>query len=125
MSRRENCQGGEEGGLDKQRQKTDQRKSGGVAGMFCRKADVCVCVCLRESWSSRLTFDRGDDSSSCTEDIHRVEALVFADDGLQDSQQLPQPLVDGLMEAVLVLCKATKPVLLIHNHLTVIQQTIN
>lgn len=35
---------GEKGGLDKQRQKTDQRKSGGVAGMFYREALSYVCV---------------------------------------------------------------------------------
>lgn len=34
------------------------------------------------SW---ITFDRGDDGASCTEDVNRVEALVFADNGLQDS----------------------------------------
>lgn len=35
-----------EGGIDKQRQNTDQRKSGGVAGMFYRKALSYVCVCV-------------------------------------------------------------------------------
>lgn len=34
----------EKGGLDKQRQKTDQRKSGGVAGVFYRKAVSYVYV---------------------------------------------------------------------------------
>ncbi|TNN65130.1 hypothetical protein EYF80_024639 [Liparis tanakae] len=53
-----------------------------------------------------LTFNRRNDSSSCTEDVHRVQALVLADYGLQDSQQLPETLVRRLMEAVLVLWKA-------------------
>lgn len=62
---------------------------------------------VRKSWSSRLTFDRGNDCSSCTEDVHRVQALVFVDDGLQDSQQLPKALVDHMVQAVLVLWKVT------------------
>lgn len=33
---------------------------------------------------------------------------MFADNGLQDSQQLPKALVDCVMEAVLVLWKVTK-----------------
>ena len=33
---------------------------------------------------------------------------MFADNGLQDSQQLPKALVDRVMEAVLVLWKVTK-----------------
>lgn len=64
---------------------------------------MSVCVCLRESRASLLTFDRGDDGSSCTEDVYRVEALVFADNSLQDPQQLSQPLVDCMVEAILVL----------------------
>lgn len=62
----------------------------------------------REISSSQLTFDRGNDSASCTQDVHRVEALVFADDELQDSQQLSKTLVRRLMEAVLVLWKDRK-----------------
>lgn len=78
--------------------------------MLYRKTElrVCVCVCLREIQSSQLTFDCGDDGSSFTEDVHRVEALVFADNGLQDSQQLPKTLMDRLMKAILVLCKVKK-----------------
>lgn len=57
--------------------------------------------------ASELTFDRGDDGSGRAEDVHRVEALVFADDGLQDAQQLPETLVDSVVEAVLVLWKVT------------------
>ena len=52
-----------------------------------------------------LTFDPGDDDASRAEDVHGVEALVFADDGLQDAEQLAQALVDRLVEAVLVLCR--------------------
>lgn len=69
-------------------------------------------MCFRESCSLFLTFDRGDDGPGCTEDVHRVEALVFADDGLQDSQHLPETFVYRLMEADLVLCKVTKIILL-------------
>lgn len=32
---------------------------------------------------------------------------MFADDGLQDAQQLPETLVDSVVEAVLVLWKVT------------------
>lgn len=52
-----------------------------------------------------LTFDCGDHRPGRAEDVHRVEPLVFADDGLQDSQQLPETLVDSLVETLLVLCK--------------------
>ncbi|KAJ3611606.1 hypothetical protein NHX12_021621 [Muraenolepis orangiensis] len=54
-------------------------------------------------WSRRLTFDPGDDGAGRTEDVHRVEARVFLDDGLQDTQQLPQALVDRLVKAALLL----------------------
>ena len=50
-----------------------------------------------------LTFDPGNDDASRAEDVHGVEALVFANDGLQDAEQLAQALVDRLVEAVLVL----------------------
>lgn len=36
---------------------------------------------------------------------------MFADNGLQDSQQLPEALMDRLMEAVLVLWKVTRKLL--------------
>lgn len=62
---------------------------------------------LKETWSCRLTFDCGDHRPGRAEDVHRVEPLVFADDGLQDSQQLPETLVHSLVEAFLVLCKDT------------------
>lgn len=62
---------------------------------------------LKETWSCRLTFDCGDHRPGRAEDVHRVEPLVFADDGLQDSQQLPETLVHSLVEAILVLCKDT------------------
>lgn len=51
---------------------------------------------------SELTFDRGDDCAGRAEDVHGVEALVFADDDLQHSQQLPEAFVDGVMQAVVV-----------------------
>lgn len=38
----------EKGVSDKQRQKTGQRRSGGVAGMLYRKTELRVYVCLRE-----------------------------------------------------------------------------
>lgn len=77
--------------------------------MFYRKADsshvcvLCVSVCKCVCRTAGPTFDRCDDGSSCAEDIHRVQALVFADNGLQDSQQLTQSLMDRVMKAVLVL----------------------
>lgn len=49
-----------------------------------------------------LTFDRGDDCAGRAEDVHGVEALVFADDDLQHSQKLPEAFVDGVMQAVVV-----------------------
>lgn len=58
-----------------------------------------------EIWWPQLTFDSGNNRSSRTEDVHRVEPLVFADYGLQDPQQLPKTLVHGLVEAFLVLWK--------------------
>lgn len=51
---------------------------------------------------SELTFDRGDDCAGRAEDVHGVEALVFANDDLQHSQQLPEAFVDGVMQAVVV-----------------------
>lgn len=55
---------------------------------------------------SDLTFDRGDDGAGRAEDVDGVEALVFADDDLQHSQQLPEAFVDGVMQAVVVaLCR--------------------
>jgi len=64
------------------------------------RPSVCLEVGLG-AW--RLTFDPRDDGASRAEDVHRVEALVFADDGLEDAQQLPEALVDGLVQAALVL----------------------
>lgn len=58
---------------------------------------------------SELTFDRGDDGAGRAEDVHGVEALVFADDDLQHSQQLPEAFVDGVVQAVVVaLCGGEK-----------------
>lgn len=55
---------------------------------------------------SELTFDRGDDGAGRAEDVHRVEALVFADDDLQHSQHLAEAFVDCVVQAlVVVLCR--------------------
>lgn len=54
------------------------------------------------SATSELTFHRGDDGAGCAEDVHGVEALVFADDDLQHSQQLPEAFMDGVVQAVVV-----------------------
>jgi len=83
--------------LDRQRRKAEQRKSGGVAGVFYRALP-------------QLTFDCGDDGPGCAEDVHRVQALVFVDNGPQNAQQLAESLVDRLMEAVLMLWKSKKSV---------------
>lgn len=65
----------------------------------------CELHAHMEIWWPQLTFDSGNNSSSRTQDVHRVEPLVFADYGLQDSQQLPETLMHRLVEAFLVLWK--------------------
>lgn len=93
----------EEGGFE-QRQKTDQwERRRSIRGML--QSGSYMHTCMKEMWWRQLTFDSGNNSSSCTEDVHRVEPLVFADYGLQDSQQLPETLVHRLVEALLVLWK--------------------
>lgn len=51
-----------------------------------------------------LTFDLGNDHSGCSQDVGRVEGLVFADDGLEYADQFRQTLLHHLLEIVQVLC---------------------
>lgn len=93
---------GGKGGEDKRRQKTDHEAEEGVVSQsrHARGGRGERRMNARGIWG--LTFDRGDDGAGRAEDVHGVEALVFADDDLQHPQQLPEALVDGVMQAVVV-----------------------
>lgn len=52
-----------------------------------------------------LTFDLGNDLSSCSQDVRWVEGLVFANDDLQYADQVRQTLLRHLLKMLQVLCK--------------------
>lgn len=52
-----------------------------------------------------LTFDLGNDLSSCSQDVRWVEGLVFANDDLQYADQVRQTLLHHLLKMLQVLCK--------------------
>lgn len=58
-----------------------------------------------------LTFDLSDDGPSSPEDVYRVEGLVFADDRLENTEQLPQPLLYPLSESLVAFWKRDQPLL--------------
>lgn len=55
-----------------------------------------------------LTFDLGNDHSSCSQDVRRVEGLVFADDGLKYTDQVRQTLLHQFREILQVLCEGRR-----------------
>lgn len=54
-----------------------------------------------------LTFDLGNDLSSCSQDVRWVEGLVFANDDLQYADQVGQTLLHHLLKMLQVLCKGS------------------
>lgn len=84
---------------------TDRKQTNREVEEYPGNVLPCELHAHMEIWWPQLTFDSGNYSSSCTQDVHRVEPLVFADYGLQDSQQLPETLMNRLVEAFLVLWK--------------------
>ena len=54
---------------------------------------------------SLLTFDLGDDGASRSQDVHGVEGLVFADDGLEDAEELGQTLLHHLLKTFQIIYK--------------------
>lgn len=52
-----------------------------------------------------LTFDLGNDCTSCSQDVHRVESLVFANDGFKYAKQVCQTFLHQRMKVFQIVCK--------------------
>lgn len=65
---------------------------------------LCLCASVHAN-ESLLTFDLGDDSASRSQDVHGVEGLVFADDGLEDAEELCQTFLHHLLKTFQIIWK--------------------
>lgn len=52
-----------------------------------------------------LTFDLGNDCTSCSQDVHRVEGLVFSNDGFKNAKQFCQTFVHQWEKVLQIVCK--------------------
>lgn len=52
-----------------------------------------------------LTFDLGNDCTSCSQDVHRVESLVFSNDGFKNAKQFCQTLLHQREKVLQIVCK--------------------
>lgn len=52
-----------------------------------------------------LTFDLGNDCASCSQDVHRVESLVFSNDGFKNAKQFCQTLLHQREKVLQIVCK--------------------
>lgn len=52
-----------------------------------------------------LTFDLGNDCTSCSQDVHRVESLVFSNDGFKNAKQFCQTFLHQREKVLQIVCK--------------------
>lgn len=55
--------------------------------------------------SLSLTFDLGNDGTSRSQDVHRVESLVFSNDGFKNAQQFCQTFLHQREKVLQIVCK--------------------
>lgn len=55
--------------------------------------------------SLSLTFDLGNDCTSRSQDVHRVESLVFSNDGFKNAQQFCQTFLHQREKVLQIVCK--------------------
>lgn len=56
----------------------------------------------------RLTFDLGNDCTSCSQDVHRVESLVFSNDCFKNTKQIRQTFLHQRLKVLHIVCKRTE-----------------
>lgn len=52
-----------------------------------------------------LTFDLGNDCTSCSQDVHGVESLVFSNDGFENAKQFCQTFLHQREKVLQIVCK--------------------